>query len=298
MKKNPKISVIMPVYNTQEEYLREAIESILNQTYSDFEFIILNDGSTNNSKEVILSYTDSRIKYYEHENQGISKTTNRMIKLATGEYIAHMDSDDISLPNRFETQINYLEKHIDIDIVSACYSEFPEKKDYIISEDELHVRFTDLLNTNVIPGAVSIIRRSFFEKTHLRYNESFDCAQDYEFWSRAIRYAKIVVLKDILYKYRILKNSNSHSNIVHLQEMNNKIHNNMVEFLTDNKDLQSKILEMVAYPKITKYEFFHKMFTAEFLKFDNKIKVKLKIFFFKFSFCIKRRNGGTKSYKT
>ena len=102
----PKISVIMTVYNTEEKYLREAIESVLNQTFSDFEFIIVDDGSTNNAVEVVKSYRDERIKLVLNgKNLGMAKSSNIGLEMAQGEYIARMDSDDISLPERFEKQV-------------------------------------------------------------------------------------------------------------------------------------------------------------------------------------------------
>ena len=88
------LSVLMPVYNTKEVYLRASIESILNQTFTDFELIIVNDGSTNNAEEVILSYKDDRIKYFKQENQGIVGALNNAWAKASGKYIARMDSDD------------------------------------------------------------------------------------------------------------------------------------------------------------------------------------------------------------
>lgn len=99
------ISVLLPVYNTKEEYLRECIESILNQTFSNFELLILNDGSTNNVEDVILSYKDSRIKYYKQENLGITSARNKLLTLAKGKYIAIADHDDISTPDRLEKRI-------------------------------------------------------------------------------------------------------------------------------------------------------------------------------------------------
>ena len=114
-----KISVIMPVYNTKEEYLREAIESILNQTFSDFEFIIINDGSTNNVEDIILSYKDERIVYIKQENQGIVAALNNAWDKTCGEYIARMDSDDISMPDRFEKQIKFLEAKPEYSLVGG-----------------------------------------------------------------------------------------------------------------------------------------------------------------------------------
>lgn len=112
----PKISVLMSIYNTPENFLREAIESILNQTYTDFEYIIINDGSTNNVDEVVSSYNDSRIVYVKQENQGLIKSLNTAIAISKGEYLARMDSDDISIATRFEEQINLLENNPQIGV--------------------------------------------------------------------------------------------------------------------------------------------------------------------------------------
>ena len=117
MNNSKKISVLMPVYNTKEEFLRTAIESILNQTYSNFEFIIINDGSTNNAEDVILSYKDERIVYLKQENKGIVSALNNGWDKASGEYIARMDSDDISLSERFEKQIEFLENNSEYSLV-------------------------------------------------------------------------------------------------------------------------------------------------------------------------------------
>ena len=98
----PKVSVIMPVYNA-EKYIGEAIESILDQTYTDFEFIIIDDGSSDGTVAAVKGYDDRRIRFYQNEhNMGVAATLNRGLDLATGEYIARMDSDDMSLPERFE----------------------------------------------------------------------------------------------------------------------------------------------------------------------------------------------------
>src|SRR5688572_2119038 len=106
----PKVSVILPVYNG-EKYLREAIESILCQTYEDFEFIIINDGSTDKSEEIILSYKDGRIVYSKNEfNKGLIYSLNKSIELASGELIARMDADDIAFPDRLQKQVDYFEK--------------------------------------------------------------------------------------------------------------------------------------------------------------------------------------------
>ena len=125
----PKISVLLPVYNTAEDYLRECIDGILGQTFSDFELIIVNDASTDaNVERVVKSYEDSRIRYYVNEkNLGISETRNKLIDLAQGEYLAVHDHDDVSLPERFAKQVAYLDMHPEIGVLGTAHIEIPKK---------------------------------------------------------------------------------------------------------------------------------------------------------------------------
>ena len=125
----PKLSFYIKgqVYNTQEEYLREAIESVLNQTFTDFELVICDDGSKNNAIDVIRSYQDNRIRFIQNEhNMGLCATRNKLMQEATGEYVAWADSDDISVDTRFEKQVAFLDSYPDISLVGAWYERFPE----------------------------------------------------------------------------------------------------------------------------------------------------------------------------
>ena len=122
---NPTISIILPAYNA-EKYLAPAIESILQQSFKDFEFIILNDGSTDNTEKIILSYTDSRIKYIKNEkNLKLIKTLNKGIELAKGKYIARMDADDIALPTMLEECYTFFETHPEYSIVAPSVRKIP-----------------------------------------------------------------------------------------------------------------------------------------------------------------------------
>ena len=117
--KNPKVTVLMSVYNG-EKYLQEAIDSILEQTFKDFEFLIINDGSTDKTGEILESYHDLRIKIINNEkNIGLTKSLNKGLKLARGEYIARQDADDISMPERLEKEVEFLETHQDYAVVGA-----------------------------------------------------------------------------------------------------------------------------------------------------------------------------------
>ena len=154
-KESPTISVVMPVYNG-EKYLVEAIDSILNQTFKNFEFIIINDGSTDDTEKIILSYKEQRIIYVKNEvNLKLIKTLNKGIDIAQGKYIARMDADDISMPNRFELQIDTFEKNIGIDIVCSKYllleqngNSFRKNKTFTLVNSEA-IKYTSIFQTMV-----------------------------------------------------------------------------------------------------------------------------------------------------
>ena len=115
----PKLSVIMPAYNA-EKYIGEAIESILNQTFTDFEFIIIDDGSSDHTADIIKGFHDERIRFIQNEkNSGVANTLNKGLELSQGEYIARMDADDISLPARFEKQVAFMEANPDVAVVGC-----------------------------------------------------------------------------------------------------------------------------------------------------------------------------------
>lgn len=233
-----KISVVMPVYNTKEEYLREAIESILNQTYNDFEFIIINDGSTNNAEDVILSYKDKRIKYLKQKNSGVAKALNYGFDLAKGEYIARMDSDDISLPNRFEKQIKFLEAHKDVSVIGSWHEEFPKRH---IRKPSYEIKLLDLFKQNLVSHPTIMLRRNDFKKYNFRYNPHFTC-EDYELWTRIVKVLKFCNLQEVLLRCRREDNAQNISSSVGIfTEADKKARQNILNFLTNDIQLQDKI---------------------------------------------------------
>lgn len=198
----PAISVIMPVYNTAQ-YLREAIDSILNQTFTDFEFIIIDDASTDGSNEIIKSYSDNRIILIENEvNRGIVYGLNYAISFAKGDYIARMDSDDISLSRRLEIQFEFLEKSKDIVLCGSNYSIIGTDKivclPMLTNEIEL-----ELLYRNPIAHPTVMFRNNFFKLYRLTFDISFTHAEDYDLWSRVSRVGKIYNIPLVLLKYRV-----------------------------------------------------------------------------------------------
>ena len=120
----PKVTILMPAYNASL-YIKESIESMLNQSFSDFELLIINDGSKDNTSEVVKSIVDERIRLVENEqNLGLANTLNKGMKLAKGEYLARMDADDLSTPNRLQTQVDYLDSHPDVILCSMAMHQF------------------------------------------------------------------------------------------------------------------------------------------------------------------------------
>ena len=192
-----KISVVMPAYNA-EKYIGQAIESILNQTYSNFEFIIINDGSNDKTKEVILSYKDDRIIYLENErNSGIVVTLNKGLEKANGEYIARMDADDIAEPNRFEKQIKYLDKNIEIDVLGSGICTFGEnikskKRLFTTNADQLKA---ELIFSSCIAHPTVMIRKNILEKYNLKYDLNFAGAEDYCLWWEIAKVSKIADIR-------------------------------------------------------------------------------------------------------
>ncbi len=199
----PKVSVLMPTYNV-EKYIAEAIESILNQTFSDFELIILDDGSTDGSADIAKSFTDNRIVYHHNDvNLGLANNLNVGLRMARGKYIARMDGDDISLPERFQTQIDFLEAHPDIDLCSCGLQMFgTEDTVWVREANPEAVKITMMFYSPVL-HATSVWRRESFEKHNLYYDQNAFPAEDYELWSRAVFHCKLVNIPQVLYRYRI-----------------------------------------------------------------------------------------------
>jgi len=203
----PEITVLMSVYNG-EKYLREAVESILNQTFSDFEFLIIDDASTDSSLEILQSYDDPRIKIIRNiENLGLTKSLNIGIRLAKREYIARMDADDISLPERFERQITFLLNHPDIALAGTFYQNIDHEGNIFGTCNLLlKPRYQDFIKGNcIIHGSVMV--RSEVMVTISGYNELIKKCQDYALWLQLAKEYQLCNIPDVLYKLRIHENS-------------------------------------------------------------------------------------------
>lgn len=201
------ISVIMSVYNS-ENYLKDSVESILKQTFSDFEFIITDDGSTDNTLKILKKYAeeDNRIKLLVNsENLGIPKSVNKMFDVSNGEFIARMDADDISHVQRFEKQISFMQNNSDIGFCgtnSEFFGKYVNKKynHWIFDHEEIRAA---LLFRNVIANDTALIRKKVIDQYKIRYNENYKAIQDYELWSRLISLTKFFIIPEVLLKVRV-----------------------------------------------------------------------------------------------
>lgn len=196
----------MPVYNG-EKYLKEAIDSILNQTYTNFEFIIINDGSTDCSEEIILSYTDTRINYISNSaNIKLIKTLNVGLNAATGKYICRMDADDISVQNRIEVQVDFMENHPEY-VLAGTYvntinelGQLQKTIEYYTQDEDL--RFAMIHYCPFIHPSV-ILRSDRIKKNNYHYLEEYIHAEDYHLWTILANEGKVANIPLYLLNYRV-----------------------------------------------------------------------------------------------
>lgn len=222
-----KLAVLLPTYNAAA-YLNESIDSILNQTFIDFDFYVYDDCSTDNTEEIISEYKDSRLIYRKNSaNSGIAVTLNKGLEelLPHYEYIARMDADDWAYPQRFEKQIDFLSRNQEIilcgtqgywlkDINQNPDSgwEYPTNHEYI--------KFSLLFTASFGHSSV-VFRSENFQKHDIRYDETVETCEDWELWIRVAMFGQVANLSDYLMKYRILENSNhrcSQKTTTHLKE--------------------------------------------------------------------------------
>lgn len=201
---NPTVSVVMPAYNA-EKYLTEAIDSILAQTYTDFELIIVNDGSTDSTKQIILSYSDPRIVYLENEkNSGICVTLNNGLRKARGKYIARMDSDDISLRDRLAVQVKYMDENPGIGASGTDIEIFGEGITSGVFT-QLHTPeecFAGLMFNSCFAHPTVIMRKSILDKYNLEYKDEYRGLEDYALWWEIGKHSQLNNIPQPLLRYR------------------------------------------------------------------------------------------------
>ena len=198
-----RLTVLMSVYNA-ECHLSEAIDSILNQTCKDFEFLIMNDGSTDSSRDIITGYSDSRIHLIDNEkNLGLTKSLNRGIELSSTKYIARMDADDISLPKRLEGQIAFMEANPDEGVCGCWYRKVGStEKTVRTPEGHDEIRLA-LFFKNTLGHSTVMMRSSVLKEHGLCYDESMKTAQDYYLWVRLAELTRCANIPQVCLLYRV-----------------------------------------------------------------------------------------------
>jgi glycosyltransferase involved in cell wall biosynthesis len=200
-----QISVIMPVWNMADS-LERSIATILNQTYRDFELIVVDDGSTDETPRVLasLAAADSRIRVIHQENSGIVTALNRAISESTGKYIARADGDDLYEPERLQVQFNYLEAHANVVLLCCSYHlSYPDGTSRLVVLPETH---TDILRRQLLRNEImhsSVMMRSSALIQAGGYLERWRHLEDYELWFRLARFGKIASIPQPLARYRL-----------------------------------------------------------------------------------------------
>lgn len=261
------ITVIMPVYNASK-YLDKSIKSILNQTHKDFKFIILNDGSTDNSLDIIKKYADRdrRIKLVNKSNTGAASSFNYGLKICDSKYVARMDSDDISMPNRLHVQINYLEKFKNIDVLGSAITTIDEN-DNELKSIYFPDNYTDIINrmdlTSPIANPSAMIKKSVFAEIG-DLDTNTDPADDYDFLVKAVVNKKIITnINQVLLKYR-----------VHQENLSKINHHKQIKFSFNSRKIL--IQKGILKTKVTEREYQIRnlplITSAEYENYKNEIK--------------------------
>ena len=267
----------MSVYNG-ERYLREAIDSILNQTFTDFEFIIINDGSTERTRPILESYSDHRIRLFHQENMGLTKSLNKGISLAKGEYIARQDADDINLADRLETQLKYFDADPSLTLCASRFRIIDENGHLIgrirptVSDKLLgwHVLSWHLLFGNQICHASVMIKKEALIELG-GYAACTKRAQDYELWTRmSLRY-KMIIIQDVLMHWRYhdpgISKTYAHQQWQTAFEIIHRSHKRLTG-LPINKDCSLHLHDLVQ-----KKYYYIKPYTISALKLLNQIRL-------------------------
>ena len=288
-----RITVLMPVYNG-EKYLREAIDSIFNQTFTDFEFLIVDDGSTDNSVEIINSYQNSRINLVKNDkNEGLVYTLNRGLSLAKGEYIARMDCDDISLPERLKKQIDFLDSNSEIAVVGTWIKVINEKEEpqttWQYPLKPLEIQWNLYFYCPLAHPSVMFRKRIILSNGS--YSPEMTHAEDYELWWRLSKKYLLANLPDILLIYRqhqsSITNEHHQSHIQKASKINQiiiedilakRVHydNTYDLFYQNNKTYQqAKNNSLLTYKIYQQFQQKHNLTTSEnqYLKQDTANKI-------------------------
>ena len=197
----PRLSVLMCVYNGQD-YLADAVQSVLNQTFGDFEFLIVNDGSTDDTSAILSFLQDHRIRIINNgSNLGLIRSLNIGLDAAGGEFIARMDADDVCAPDRFEKQLAFLDSHPDVGLCGSWLSIIGEQDIYRFPLTHEDIKLA-MLGYNPVAHPSIVLRSSVLNQPRMRFDPDFPDAEDYELWTRMVLTTRFANLPETLLRYR------------------------------------------------------------------------------------------------
>ncbi len=250
MNETPRVSVLMPAYNAQH-FIAQAIESILSQTFRNFEFIIINDGSTDKTPEIIQFYADRdrRIKFINNpENQGLIAVLNQGLDICRGEYIARMDSDDISLPGRLEAQVKYMDCHPECGVLGTAQVLFGDMNQPAFFHPVVHL--LDLTNHSPVSHPTVMLRKSVIDEHNIRYNPDYKHCEDLELWTRMIHITQIHNLKTVFLYNRITAGNVTTTHWDHQQKLTQKIRQQVKDYILGHSEIVGQILSSLQTEKV------------------------------------------------
>lgn len=269
--KAPQLSVIMPAYNAQD-YIKESIDSVLSQSFPEFELIVINDGSKDETEKIIQQYDDLRIKYISNEhNLGLIKTLNKGINEAKGKFIARLDSDDICEQNRFETQFNEFAKDAEVVLVSS-WSKIIDKNNKFLGMGNWSFSpesiFFNLIFRQCIPHSSVMFKKDIFLECG-GYDENAVHIEDFDLWRKIANKGKIIHVEKPLIAWRDLETGICSSNHDFQEQQVEKLFQLTVAKLSKQKNVQIEVTKLLRNPKRTSWHKVDFNFIVTFIKFYN-----------------------------
>ena len=237
------ISVIIPIYNA-ESFLNDAIDSVLSQTFTEFELLALDDGSSDSSKDIVLSYKDTRIKYIACKHDFIN-TLNKGIRLSKGKYIALLDHDDIMMPYRLSTQYSFMEEHDDIAACGGYMHSFGMNSELMKVSIKHDVIIENMILRSIMLNPTGFIRKSVLSENNIKYRKGYFFAADYKMWLDIAKVGVIENIPKVLTLYRM--HNNQTSTIYHKDFIpaDLKIKTELLDFFLSNLKKKSKHSKMI-----------------------------------------------------
>ena len=244
---SPLVTVFIPVYNC-EKYIKQSLESIINQTYRNIEILVINDGSTDNTFKKISEFNDDRIRILNNDkNRGIPYTRSRGLIEAKGKYLAIMDADDESDLERIEKQVNYLEANKNIYAVGSYYKTFGKKYNRIFKcETNIDKLKMGLIFNNQIGNPTAMVNLDKLKENNIKYNPEYFVARDYDIWVQISKVGELSIIPEILLKYRVghenITKITQNSKQIERKKVIDSIHNDILDFYGFNLSEEDKIL--------------------------------------------------------